>query len=160
MAWKPKPSLCSTNKPSQYMCTMQRINYCCWKPCGGKIVIMNVCFVSWGNRHNEILLPLLDLTVVRLYSLFLWDPPTMESNLLDRITFDVSDCCDACHPVSSVTSLSSLSCLLNTYLRDVSLPDTFHSLSVQTGELVIVLPYFVLALSANYFGLYSSILEV
>jgi len=84
----------------------------------------------------------------------------MESNLLDRITFDVSDCCDACHPVSSVTSLSSLSCLLNTYLRDVSLPDTFHSLSVQTGELVIVLPYFVLALSANYFGLYSSILEV
>jgi len=47
---------------------------------------MNVCFVSWGNRHNEILLPLLDLTVVRLYSLFLLDPPTMESNLLDRIT--------------------------------------------------------------------------
>jgi len=83
----------------------------------------------------------------------------MESNLLDRITFDVSDCCAVCHPVSSVTSLSSLSYLLNTYLH-VSLPDTFHSLSVQTGELVIVLKYFVLALSANYFGINPSILEV
>jgi hypothetical protein len=126
------------------MCTIHRINYCCWKPCGGKIVIMNVCFVSWGNRNNEILLPLLDLTVVRLYSLFSWNPPTIESNLLDRITFYVSDCCAVCHLVSSLTSLSSVSCLLATYLCDVSLPDTFHSLSARTGELVIVLANFFL----------------
>jgi len=46
------------------------------------------------------------------------------------------------------------------FVCDVSLPDTFRSLSVQTGELVIVLAYFVLALSANYFGIYPSILEV
>ena len=160
MARKPKPSFCSTSKPSQCLCTIRQINYCCWKPCGGKIVIMNVCFVSWGNRHNEILLPLLALTVGRLYSLFFWDPPTMESNLLDRITFDVSDCCAACHPVSSLTSLSFVSCLLTTYLCDVSLPDKFHSLPAQMGKLVIVLPYFVLALSANYFEIYPAILSV
>jgi hypothetical protein len=139
VAWKLKPSLWSINKPLYYMCTIHRMNYCCWKPCSGKIVIMNVCwFVSWGDRHNEILLPLLRVTRVRLCSLFSSDPLTMESSVLDRITLDVNDCCAACRLESALTSLSSLSCFLIWYLYELFLLDTFYPFSLQMGMDVVI----------------------
>lgn len=115
---------------------------------------MNVCFMSYGERHNETLLPLLRLTGVRLYSLFSSHLPTMGNNIPDRITFDVSDCCAACHLKSSLTSLSSLFCLgPSSHIYVAFSYRIYFALHPHRGGsgVAIVLGYCVLSTSANYF---------
>jgi hypothetical protein len=83
----------------------------------------------------------------------------MGNNLPDRITFDVSDCCAVCH-LKPAPAPRPCSVFLPPHIFMWPLPPGCISLFIlkeRWGSLVIVLAYFVLSTSANYFRAYPFI---